>query len=180
MQQATTQSNPVKPYQRFPATKVCNTGRDPMGAYQHFVKNDPITSLNWKRDNQKDNINETSIKIPKGQVPFGTATETYKMGLDNDAKVPRDKLGISQKTFPRNPTDNLSFEPPVQDRPFQQVYDKIVTQPKYDKNIRSTHPWVPHPVTVNSINNRSGGKYDILNNQPLQYQAGGPLKILDK
>lgn len=56
-------------------------------------------------------------------MPFGTTTETYKLGLSNDAKLKRSDLGITSKTFPRNETDNISFEPPEQSRPFQAVYD---------------------------------------------------------
>lgn len=155
---------PVRPYARFPPTKVVNTGKDPMGSYTHFIKNDPYKNLDWKRDHHDATKHETSVKIPLGQVPFGTATHTFKLGLTTEAKIDREHHGFTTKTFPRNPTDNLSFEPPVQDRPFQAVYDKIVTQPKYSKNVCSTHPWEPHPVTVNSINHRSGNTYNIINN----------------
>ena len=58
----------------------------------------------------------------------------------------------------------MSFEPPAQERPFQQVYDQMMTAPKYNKNVTQNHPWVPHPVTVNSVRNKSGGAYDIINN----------------
>lgn len=180
MQKSTTQANPVRPYCRFPATKVANTGKDPMGSYTHFVQNDPYKNLDWKRDHHKEHINETSVKIPAGKCPHGTAVHTYQLGLDKDAKLERKKLGISTKTFPRNPTDNLSFEPPVQDRPFQAVYDKIVTAPKYDKNVQSNHPWLPHPVTVHSISNNSGGKFNIINHAAHTHSAGGPLGLRDK
>ena len=107
---------------------------------------------------------ETSVKIPVGQVPFGTTTHTFKLGLSVDAKLDRDKLGIKSRIFPRNVTDNVSFEPPEQSRPFQSVYDAIVTRSTYRKNSESSFPWEARPVTVNNINNRSGGKIDILNN----------------
>jgi hypothetical protein len=74
----------------------------------------------------------------------------------------------------------MSFEPPAQERPFQQVYDKIITAPKYNKNVPSNHPWVPHPVTVNSISNNSGGAFNIINNEPHTYSKGGSLGIMDK
>lgn len=57
----------------------------------------------------------------------------------------------------------------------------MVTMPKYDKNVRSNHPWVPKPVTVNSIANRSGGTHNIITNDELaSNQRGGSLKIMDK
>ena len=55
-----------------------------------------------------------------------------------------------------------------------------MSTPKYDKNVQSNHPWVPHPVTVNSISNRSGGAHDIINHQPHTYSKGGSLGIMDK
>ena len=94
MQTATTKPNPVRPYQRFPATKVCNTGRDPMGAYAHFVKNDPVLNMDWKRDHHKAHIHETAVKIPAGKCPHGTTVHTYKLGLSADAKLDREGLGI--------------------------------------------------------------------------------------
>lgn len=87
-----------------------------------------------RRDHYDATKAETSIKIPAGQVPFGTTTHTYRMGLSCDAKLDREKLGIKTRTFPRNVTDNVSFEPPEQSRPFQAVYDSIVTKAKFKKN----------------------------------------------
>ena len=71
-----------------------------------------------KRDQHEATKHETSVKIPLGQVPFGTTVCTYRLGLNNNAKLDRERLGIETKTFPRNTTDNLSFEPPAANRPF--------------------------------------------------------------
>jgi hypothetical protein len=39
-------------------------------------------------------------------------------------------------TVQRNKTDNISFEPPpAADRPFQKVFDEMVTKPKYNINV---------------------------------------------
>jgi hypothetical protein len=84
-----------------------------MGSYSHFVSNDPFQNLDWKRDHHKEHINETAVKIPAGKCPHGTTVMTYQLGLDKEAKLDRQKLGIAFKTFPRNPTDNMSFEPPA-------------------------------------------------------------------
>ena len=65
-----------------------------------------------RRDNFENTKHETSIKIPAGQVPYGTSTMTYKIGLGCDAKLDREKLNITKRIFPRNTTDNVSFEPP--------------------------------------------------------------------
>jgi hypothetical protein len=170
----------VRPYNRFGAQKIADTGKDPLGSFAAFLKNDPYKNIDIARDRHEATKHETSIKIPQGQVPYGTTVCTYRLGLNNNAKLDREGLGIETKTFPRNTTDNLSFEPPAANRPFQAVYDGIVTRPKYNKNVCNNHPWEPHPVTVNSINNRSGGTHDIISHLPMKYQAGGSLGILDK
>ena len=64
------------------------------------------------RDRNEATKHETSIKIPAGKVPYGTTTETFKMGLTCEAKLDRLRLGIKTRTYPRNTTDNVSFEPP--------------------------------------------------------------------
>ena len=127
MQVATQAIKPVRPFNRFGASKIANTGSDPQGSYKHFIQNDPFTNIDVHRDHNEKHISETAIKIPQGQVPYGTTTQTYKMGMTTEAKLDRQKLGITSKTFPRNLTDNVSFEPPEQQRRFQQVYDQIVT-----------------------------------------------------
>ena len=93
------------------------------------------------------------------------------MGLTTEAKINREKLGIVTKVAPRNLTDNISFEPPAQNRKFQGVYDAMVTKAHYNKNSESTYLWAPRPVTVMNVNNRSGSSYDIINKLPLQYQT---------
>ena len=46
------------------------------------------------------------------------------MGLrSSDAKLDRAIMGMTAQTFPRNPTDLLSFEAPNAEKPFQKVYD---------------------------------------------------------
>ena len=109
---------PVRPFKRFGAYKMADTGQDPQGSYKHFVSKDPIQNIDVHRDLLKKITVEQSVKIPIGQVPYGTTLNTYKMGLNLDAKLDRESLGIKTKYFPRNPTDNLSFEPPEQSRRF--------------------------------------------------------------
>lgn len=63
---ASNQPKPVRPYSRFPPTKIVNTGKDPMGSYAAFIKNDPYKNLDWKRDHHELTKNETAVKIPHG------------------------------------------------------------------------------------------------------------------
>ena len=86
-----------------------------------------------------------------------------------DGKLKRDELGISSKTFPRNPTDNISSDPPAQERPFQGLFDKMVSQSKYEKNTKSNHPWVPKEVTISTLNNRNSVTHNIISHMPNQY-----------
>ena len=169
MQVATTAIKPVRPFERFAATKKAGTGIDPDGSYRNFVKNDTYKNIDVHRDHAESHKEETAVKIPLGQVPFGTATCTYRMGLSTDAKLEREKLGIVTRTFPRNATDNVSFEPPEQSRPFQAVFDQIVTRTPYNKNNTSTTPWQARSVEVYSINNRSGSTRDIISHEPMKY-----------
>ena len=103
---------PVKPYSRFPKTMMADTGINPTGSFVAFIGKDPTIALNRHRDYERTVKDEIYQKIPIGQVPYGTTKCTYKLGLDTDAKLNRSKMGFETKVFPRNPTDNISSEPP--------------------------------------------------------------------
>ena len=77
MQVATTAIKPVRPYNRFGPSKIINTGLDPTANFKHFVGNDTFKNIDVHRDRKCATIMETSVKIPKGQVPYGTTTMTY-------------------------------------------------------------------------------------------------------
>jgi hypothetical protein len=66
MQIATSTVKPVRPFNRFGASKIANTGLDPQGSFKHFVQNDPIKNIDLARDRFESTKHETSIKIPKG------------------------------------------------------------------------------------------------------------------
>ena len=76
---------PVRPYQRFPKTMVCDTGINPVGSFVDFVHKDPIIALNRQRDYQKTVKDEIFVKIPIGKVPHGCTKFTYKKGLNLSA-----------------------------------------------------------------------------------------------
>lgn len=88
------------------------------GNIRNFIKNDTYRNIDVHRDHHAKTINETAVKVPIGQVPFGTTVHTYKLGLTLDAKLDRESLGITKKIFPRNKTDTISFEAPDATRPF--------------------------------------------------------------
>lgn len=91
MQLATVAVKPVRPYNRFGPNqyKVAGTGVDPKGTYKHFVEQDPFKNIDVHRDRLNSTIMERSVKIPLGQVPYGTTLETYKKGMTLDAKLDR-------------------------------------------------------------------------------------------
>ena len=147
-QQARVTVKPVRPYRRFQNSKVANTGIDPIGNYKHFITKDPTSNLDVHRDRKRLTRFEDHVRLPTGKVPYGTTKCTFNLGLGTDGKLLRNTLGFSTQTFPRNPTDNISSEPPAFDRPFQNLYDKMVSTAKYEKNVRTTNPWAPRRVTA--------------------------------
>ena len=147
-QQARVTVKPVRPYRRFQNSKVANTGIDPIGNYQHFISKDPTSNLDVHRDRKRQTRFEDHVRLPTGKVPYGTTKCTFNLGLGTDGKLLRNTLGFSTQAFPRNPTDNISSEPPTFDRPFQNLYDKMVSTAKYEKNVRTTNPWAPRRVTA--------------------------------
>jgi len=66
MQIATTNPKPVRPYNRFGASKIADTGKDPQGSFASFTKKDPYKNIDVKRDHHEATKHETSIKIPQG------------------------------------------------------------------------------------------------------------------
>ena len=145
--------------------KSAMTGIDPEGNFKNFIKRDPTKNIDVHRDRKFDSRHEDNVKIPVGQVPFGTTKCTYKKGLSTDGRLKREELGILAKTFPRNPTDNISSDPPAQERPFQGLFDRMVSSSKYEKNTRTNHPWVPKEVVIQTLNNRNSVTHNIISHQ---------------
>ena len=109
---------PVKPYTRFTKQMQAGTGLDPNGSFKHFTSKDPTFNLDVHRDRKRELTLEYARPIPYGQVPVGTTKCTYKIGLDLNAKLKREPSRFSPQSFPRNPTDVVSQEPPPYKRPF--------------------------------------------------------------
>ena len=142
---------------------VSNTGVDPQGSYKCFLRKDPSTNVDVHRDRKRhEPIPEY---VPHGQVPAGTTKCTYKLGLGTDAKLRRDPARFSPAAFPRNPTDVVSSEPPPIQRPFQGLFDKMVSTAKYEKNVASTNPWVPLRSATVSLSNQGSVAHNIINHQ---------------
>ena len=89
----------------------------------------------------------------------GTTKNTFAKVNSNGVL---ERSNIESRTFPRNPSDNISFDPPANDRPFQKVFDEMITKPKYDINVKSTNAWEPFKGELKTINNRSSVSHNII------------------
>ena len=154
------QPKPVRPFKRFMDTKQCNTGVDPAKIYQNFTKRDTV--FNMHRERRTITLQEDFAKVPTGKVPHGTTKHTFKLGLKEDGTLDRSGLGMTTQSFPRSPTDHISSQPPSDERPFQGLFDRMVKEPKYEKNTKTTNPWAPKPAKIATINNRNSTAHNIL------------------
>jgi hypothetical protein len=90
---------------------------DPHGGFLEFVKKDPINNIDTYRDSQPPppDISHMAQKWAVGTTKYTSVTGK----VTEDGKL--DRTGIEKKSGRswRNPTDNISFEPPpAADRPF--------------------------------------------------------------
>ena len=77
-------------------------------------------------------------------------------------------------------TDYISVDPPASERPFQKMFDHMLTKPKYDKNATSTKPWEPKVNTEKILNNRSSVKHNIISHRKNEVSGAINLGLLDK
>ena len=117
--------SPVRPHRRFMEHKTAGTGMDPTANWRHFMKGE--STIDRYRSNIMGSLprNGPEMAVKKGLVPTGTTKCTYKIGLDENARVVRNASNNSSKTleprtFPKNPTDYITPEAPTQasKRPF--------------------------------------------------------------
>ena len=158
------QPKPVRPFKRFMVGKKCDTGIDPIKNIEHFISRDPSFSMH--RTRKTITLREDYAEVPKGKVPHGTTKCTYRLGLKNDGKLDRNSIGYATQTFPRSPTDHISSEPPAMERPFQNLFDKMIQRSKYDKNTSTTNPWSPKPPQISTANNRNSVTHNIISHEP--------------
>lgn len=127
-----------------------------------FIKKDPIRNIDVYRDSRPPppDISNLSTKWAIGTKNYIAKTEK----VTGDGRL--DRTNIESKPFwVKNPTDNISFEPPpASERPTQKVFDEMVTKPKYNINVCSNHPWIPFNAgpDAKSVNNRSSVSHNII------------------
>ena len=71
-----------------------------------------------------------------GKVPSGCGTFTFRTGKLKQGGA-LDRTNIETREPPRNKTDNVSYDPPQNNRPQQKVYDLMMTKPRYGNNFMS-------------------------------------------
>lgn len=120
-----------------------HSGVNPLGAFGAFMSKDPIKNIDVRRDDRPAVNVETDFGFMKGKVPSGTQTFTFRTGkLTQDGRLNRQN--IETREPPRNKTDNVSYDPPQNNRPQQRVYDLMMTKPRYGKNHMSQVQWMPY------------------------------------
>ena len=68
------------------------------------------------------------------------------------------------------------------ERPFQKVFDEMITTTKYNINVESTNGWVPFYAGAGSktVNNRSSVGHNIISHQPNDHTPALVVGLLDK
>ena len=90
---------------------MAHSGINPHGSFLEFLKKDPYKNIDVHRDAQPP---APDVSLMKSKWPVGTTKHTYHK-VNDEGKL--DRTGIETKTFPRNKTVNLSFDPPANERP---------------------------------------------------------------
>jgi len=121
---------PTRPYQRFKPPKVAGTGADPHGSFFEFIKKDLAKPINVRKDHIKPDIDNNHFEATQKKWAVGVKTSTVGK-VNSVGKLERDFKPVSRHHIK---TDHISVVPPARDRPFQKVYDKILTKPAYNKN----------------------------------------------
>ena len=75
--------------------KRCNTGIDPAKNFEHFIARDPFEAMHKSRGRNIIPKAGYSVEIPKGKVPYGTTKYTFRLGLDANARLERERFGYN-------------------------------------------------------------------------------------
>lgn len=106
----TSMSGQILP-QRFRPSTVAHSGVNSLGAFSAFMKRDPITNIDIRRDEKKRPNPKEEFPYMKDRVPSGTQTFTFLTNkLGNNGKLNRDR--IESREAPRSKTDHVSYDPP--------------------------------------------------------------------
>lgn len=102
-----------RPFQRFKSATVAHSGVNPYGGFLEFTKKDALHNIDVHRDHRPP---APDITYMSDNWAVGTQKYTAKTGkVTADGHLDRTGMPPKTKAFTwRNPTDNISFEPPAQ------------------------------------------------------------------
>ena len=167
---------PVRPYERFLPPKCANTGLDPVGGFKDFIKKDWAKPINLRKDHFVREVDTEHFESLKSNWAVGTQKFNTEK-VDGSGKLERNFTPVSKHYIK---TDHISVVPPERDRPFQKVYDKILTTPAYNKNNVCTNIWVPRANEEKSFGNRSSVGHNIITHLDNQNSGSIVMSVLDK
>ncbi|CAI2378771.1 unnamed protein product [Moneuplotes crassus] len=169
-------SKPSRPYQRFKPPKFAGTGADPNGSFLEFIKKDCARPINVRKDHIKQDIDRNHFESLQKKWAVGTKTSIIEK-VDGEGKLQRNFKPVSRHHIK---TDHISVIPPARDRPFQKVYDKILTRPAYDRNYQCKNIWVPRVHENKTMNNRSSVNHNIVTHKENTESGALIIGVLDK
>ena len=85
---------------------------NPYRSYLELVRKDPVKNIDVHRNYACLSADFTESK---NKWAIGTTKHTYNK-VNNEGSLDRTKY--TPQTFPRNPTNIISFDPPANERPF--------------------------------------------------------------
>ena len=145
-------------------------------AYNEFMKKDIANPLNWRSVDAYKVHNNEHFSDLQNTWAVGTTKCTWKL-VSPWGTLHRNFEPVSKHNIK---TDHITNDPPVVERPFQKVFDKILTKPAYSKNEVSSKGWAPFHVQNKSMNNRSSVNHNIVTHQDNSFSGAITVGVLDK
>ena len=134
------------------------TGIEPRGAFLSFTNHDVIKNIDIHRD---QTIRNDDLNAKKSKIAIGTSKKCRQyITSEMERNKPRtlEAPGILSKKLG---TDHISYVPSVPDKPFQKVYDQMITKAPYAANFKSVRDWEPQKG-ADTVNNRNSVPENIL------------------
>jgi hypothetical protein len=144
---------------------IYGTGVDPNGSFLEFTKKDVCKNIDIYRDTI-------------GHIAQGTAFTARNQSHVQSRQ--KNKEGNQTCNSTLLSTDHISYALPKSQRPFQKIFDQIITQTAHTANIETADKsWEPYNC-VKTLTNKSSVGYDILSYAPNKYCGCEVPSILEK
>mmetsp|Transcript_6467 Transcript_6467/g.5772 ORF Transcript_6467/g.5772 Transcript_6467/m.5772 type:complete len:130 (+) Transcript_6467:3-392(+) len=99
-----------RPIERFKPTSLAHSGVNPNGGFIEFTRKDILRNIDVHKDNK-------SVPLQQARQGWPSGTTKCTFNKVNESGV-LDRSVMESMIFPRNPTDNVSFDPPAMERSF--------------------------------------------------------------